>query len=565
MKQKRIQINWQQLLIATGFFMFSGFTGAANFDALNQSESNFQNIEQTGPDNGGSNSSSILNSLQQSQAESKKDRYLEVLNLIKQSKIQEAQNKVAGLIKQFPDEAQFYNLQALLEILNKNIDGAKKAYNKALEIDRNNAAAHLGLAKMALDANDFATAKERANSVLAFNEKFTSAYLVLADVAFKQKNNDEVERVLRTGLDKVKGNIIQSAELLGVLGRFYMSQKQPEKFVTAAEELVNQSKEDTKALALLAGAQILNKQSDAAEATLAKIIKKDPSDINHRLLLVKLLSNKPDKEKEILSLLDETAKIDGNNHQADIFKVAYLIKLNRNQEALTIAENLEKKYPKLAIGKLLKGDVALAEKQFDKALALYQQAHAIEANNTVLFAIADILKSQGKSDEAIALLEKESAKDNKNNGIHFKLATLHQLQNKLDKAQLHYEAMLNQQADNPLALNNLAWLYLQQNNPKALEFAKKAHELAPDASAITDTYGYILLKQGKASDGLPLIEKAVAETPKDNTMQYHLAEAYAANNNKAKAIEILEKLVAPDVSFTEKADAEALLKKLKAE
>jgi putative PEP-CTERM system TPR-repeat lipoprotein len=562
MKNKKSQLKHSLALVILGLLSSSPLVFAANFDSLDHSQSNFGGLDQDTPESA-AGKSSILNSLQHSEIDSKKERYFEVLNLLKQNKLDDAQNKIATLLKQSPNEPQFHNLQALLETLKKNPAGAQQSYQKAIDLDKNNLVAQLGLAKLALDAGDLNKTQEHANKILAMNDKLTSAYLILADVAHKQKNNDVVERILQSGHDKVKGNITQEMELVSVLGRFYVSQKQPDKLLTLADDMVKRHNGNTRALSVLAGAQIANNKQDLAEQTLKQIIKQETRDINHRLLLAKLMSNKPEKEKEVLQLLDETSKIDANNPQADVYKAAYFIKLKRNPEALAVSEKIEKQFPKLAIGKLLKGDVFLSDKQWDKAIGQYQQVYKIEPNINVLFKITDIMQSQGKLPEAIALLDTESVKDNKNSALHFKLAILYQQQNNLNQAQLHYEAILSQQADNALALNNLAWLYSQQNNPKSLELAKKAHTLAPDAAAITDTYGYILLKQGQLKEALTVLEKATATAPKDNDMQFHLAQAHAANDDKQKAVEILENIVKSEQTFSEKSAAEKLLNQLK--
>jgi putative PEP-CTERM system TPR-repeat lipoprotein len=562
MKNKKINFNHRLVVIGIGLLASGSLTHAANFDSLDHTPSNFGSLEQATPDST-SGSDSVLNSLQQSQADNKKDRYVEVLNLLKQNKIDEAQSKISVLLKESPEEPQFYNLQALVDTFKKDTAAAQQSYQKAVDLDKSNLAAYLGLAKLALDAGDFPTASDHANKLLAINNKFTSAYMVLADIAYKQKNNAEVERLLQSGLQKIKGNVAQEIEFISMLGKFYVAQKQPEKLLALADDLVKHNTGNTQALALLAGAQIANTKPDLAEQTIRQIIKKDERDINHRLLLVKLMSSNPKNEADILQLLDETANIDTNNPQANVYKAAYLIKLKHTQEALALADKLEKQFPNLAIGKLLKADAYLSDKQLDKALENYKLVYKTEPNNNVLFTMADIMQSKGKTNEAIALLDAESAKNSKNDAIHFKLATLYQLQNNFSQAQIHYEAVLNHQADNALALNNLAWLYSQQNNPKSLELAKKAYGLAPDSGAIADTYGYILVKQGMAKDALPILEKATSIAPKDNDIQFHLAEAHAATDNKAKAIEILEMIMKSEQSFSEKAQAEALLTRLK--
>ncbi|WP_394754022.1 tetratricopeptide repeat protein [Crenothrix sp.] len=563
MKNKKNKLSNNFALVMLGLLSSSSLSFAANFDALEQSQSSFDSLEQSLPENA-AGKPSILNSLQQSEVDSKKDRYFAVLNLLKQNKLNEASTKIDALLKQSPNESQFHNLQALLEMLKKNPAGAQQSYQKAVDLDKSNLAAQLGLAKLALDAGELNKAKDYADKVLAVNNKLASVYLMLANIAYKQKNTAEVERILQDGHEKVKGNLDQEIELVNTLGRLYVLQKQPEKLLVLVDDMVKRHNGDTRALSVLAGAQIVNTQTDLAEQTLKQIIKQNKSDINHRLLLIKVISEKPEKEKEVLQILEETSKIDANNPQADVYKAAYFIKLKRNPEALAVAENIEKKFPKLAIGKLLKGDVFLSDKQWDKAVEQYQKVYKIEPNTQVLFKIADILQSQNKLPEAITLLDAESIKDNANPAIHFKLATLYQQQNNLSQAQLHYEAILNQQADNPLALNNLAWLYSQQNNPKSLELAKKAYALAPDAPAINDTYGYVLLKQGQTKEALNILEKATVAAPKDNDMQFHLAQAHVANDGKQKAIEILENITKSEQDFSEKSAAQKLLGQLKA-
>ena len=87
------------------------------------------------------------------------------------------------------------------------------------------------------------------------------------------------------------------------------------------------------------------------------------------------------------------------------------------------------------------------------------------------------------------MLDKALEKNPKNTNIHFKLATVYQQLNDTVQAEKHYQAILAVLPENILALNNLAWLYAQQNNSQAMELAKKAYAKAPESAAIADTYG----------------------------------------------------------------------------
>ncbi|MBL1264942.1 tetratricopeptide repeat protein [Methylomicrobium sp. RS1] len=545
------------LIMAIGFLALNPLCEAAIYELEDNQKSILEPLN-----NESERLPSFLESINQAEKNKTKLNFEEVISLVKQNKIVEAQNKVSDLLRQYPNESQYYNLQALLYTLKKDLAKADQNFEKAIQLDSRNVLAYIGAAKFALDNGQFDKAKGYANKALGVNDRVIGAYLVLADIALKQKNINEVEKVLLTAQEKVKGDITAEIKVIQSLAKFYAIQKQPEKMLTVGNELVKRYPDDNKALSVLVGAQIINKNLPAAEATLHQIIGQDKQDIANRLLLARLLSTQSGKEKEVLKLLDEADQISPDKPEAQVFKTAYLIKLKHYQEALDLAVRVDKQSPKLVLGKLLKGDVYLAEKKLDKAIEMYRQAYKLQPSNKVLFTLADIMTIQKKQSDVINLLNNALEKDGKNGAIHFKLATVYQQQNDNKQAEAHYKAILEGQPDHVLALNNLAYLYFQQSNPKALELAKKAYEKAPESAAILDTYGYILVKQGQPKEGLLLLEKAASLASKSSDIQFHLAEAYSVNGDDQKAVEILKPLVNAEQSFLEKNAAVSLFNKL---
>ena len=542
----------------------SSLAMAANYELLDSHQHSFKNLEQITPDTPEQGHSiSIIDSFHQSTENNKKNQVLEALRLLKENKLDDAQKIISDLLQRNPNVADYHNLNALLETLKKNPTAAQQNYDQTIKLDPKNIMAYLGSAKLALDNGQLDKAKDYANKALSINDKTLNAYLVLADVAYKQKDNAEIEKLLQAAQDKVKGNITEEIDVIKNAGKYYALQKQPEKILALTEELRSRYPDNTSVLSLLAQAQIINNKKSLAEETLLKLISLDKGNISNRLLLIKLMSEQPDKEQETLKLLDETAQLTPNNLEALIYKTAYLIKLKQTPEALKLADKIDSLFPKLVLGKLLKGDVYLADKKLDKASEMYQKAYKIEPNDRILFIMVDLLVIQKKQANAIKLLNSALEKNNKNIAVHFKLATIYQQQNNTQQAEAHYKAMLAQQADNALALNNLAVLYSQQNDPQALEYGKKAYEKAPESAAVLDTYGSILVKQNQAKEGLFLLEKAAGLALKEPNIQFHLAESYVANNNPEKAIEILAPLVQAEADFTEKKAATDLLEKLK--
>jgi putative PEP-CTERM system TPR-repeat lipoprotein len=563
MKNKSLITKPTRAIVVISLMVASFFAMAAKYETLSPQPDILSNHNPNSVlQNESWNSPSILDSMQQEKNNAKKRGYSEVLDLLKQKKLDEAGVKLAPLIKQSPESTELYNLQALLETLKKDTAAAIQNYQKAISLDKNNILANLGLSKLALDSGDLTKAKDYASKTLAINGKLVSAYLLLADIAYSQKNYNEVESVLTTALAKNKGDLLAELEVIQNLGKLYAAQKQPEKMLVLGEDLAKRYPNDNKALSLLAGTQIINNKKSLAEDTLTKIIAKDKTDSNDRLLLANLLSENAGKEKDVINLLDEAIAIAPNKPQAFIFKTAYLIKLKHLAEALELAKLTDKKFPDLAAGKLLLGDIFMAEQKLDQALDNYQESYKTQANDKVLFTITDILIAQKKLPDAIKLLNTELAKNSNSKTIHFKLASIYQQQNDFRQAEKHYNTILAEQPNNALALNNLAWIYSQENNPKSLELAKKAFSNAPESGAIADTYGYILIKQNQQQEGLKILEKAASLAPTENDIQFHLAEAYSVNEQQAKAIEILNRIVKDDQNFMEKSAALNLLDKL---
>jgi Tfp pilus assembly protein PilF len=187
MKNNTLRVKRRLIAIAISI-LTSSSTMAAIYDLPENQQSNFNDLDQIGvqPDELES-SSSFLETLQQNENSNKKKSYLEIFDLLKQNKLADARTEITALLAQNPREPEFYNLQALLEILEKDTTSARQSFQKAIQLDPDNLTAYLGLAKLTLDADDLNKAKEYSNKALAINNKSIKAYLVLADIAHKEK------------------------------------------------------------------------------------------------------------------------------------------------------------------------------------------------------------------------------------------------------------------------------------------------------------------------------------------------------------------------------------------
>jgi len=77
-----------------------------------------------------------------------------------------------------------------------------------------------------------------------------------------------------------------------------------------------------------------------------------------------------------------------------------------------------------------------------------------------------------------------------------------------------------------------------------------------------DTYGWVLLAQGKREQGLDLLQKAAIAAPENPDIAYHAISALHDTGAVAKAREQLERLLAKHSEFSTRKDAEALLARM---
>ena len=96
-------------------------------------------------------------------------------------------------------------------------------------------------------------------------------------------------------------------------------------------------------------------------------------------------------------------------------------------------------------------------------------------------------------------------------------------------AKAQYEAMLP--TDNPVVLNNLAWIYMGEGDPRAVEMARQALAAAPNNPDIEDTLGWILVNQGNLDEGLELLQSSAKALPDNPSVHYHLGVAHAENGD----------------------------------
>ena len=139
------------------------------------------------------------------------------------------------------------------------------------------------------------------------------------------------------------------------------------------------------------------------------------------------------------------------------------------------------------------------------------------------------------------------------------LADAYFVDNESSKAIAHYERVIGLIPDDLNALNNLAWLYQEREDPRAIRLADRAAQLAPDNAAILDTAGWSHFRLGNRQRGMELLRKAASLAPDDPDIQYHLAAGLINTGQADEGKRLLAKIVESGGEFASRGDAERLL------
>jgi len=197
---------------------------------------------------------------------------------------------------------------------------------------------------------------------------------------------------------------------------------------------------------------------------------------------------------------------------------------------------------------ILKKDFLEAENVLNKAIKIDQD------NVAAILLLGELSQNLGKQAEAVSLYKQAIEKNPAKIEPYLRLSAIYEEQKKYDAAIKMYEEVLKLDSKNIFASNNLAYIYLQndQNLDRALDLAQNAMEFASENPMVMDTLGLVYYKKGLYPKAIRLFEQCIEKIKNDPRLFYHLGLAYRENGQKEKAKEALNKAISFNSDFPEK-------------
>ncbi|MES2151411.1 MAG: XrtA/PEP-CTERM system TPR-repeat protein PrsT [Pseudomonadota bacterium] len=479
-----------------------------------------------------------------------------VLTELRLKHFDKAQAAIKTLEAAQPTDPVVQNLKGGVYMAKDDVVNARASFERAITLQPAYVPAVINLAQLSLKEKKPEEAKQRLLAFLEVNKKNVEVMSFLAKLAENQNKPEEV-LMWRERASNENPDAVAPALQLGML---YLRTGQAQKSLTLLRKLQVANPQNPDVLSLLGQAQLGTNELPGALETYNKLAGVAPkSGLPHfRLAMVHMAMKNPtaamDDLKKAVSIEPELmeaqfamAELAGNSGKFD--------------QAMAIAKSVQQMHPKLAAGFTLEGNIQIAQHKPALAKRPFEQAYAITKEPAQFIKLHGLMRAMGQDKEAAALLAQWQALHPADQQVMLYQAEIDLASKQYKAASDRLEAVLKQNPNSAAALNNLAWAYQQQQDPRALKTAEQANGLAPDNPAIMDTLGWLLVEKGDLKRALPLLQKAVGLAPQAPDIRYHLAFGLNKSGDKAGARKELEQVVAAK-NYAQIEQARALLKSL---
>ena len=465
---------------------------------------------------------------------------------------------VAALERKQPGKPMAPHLRGQVLLLKQDKAAARAAFEQAMVRDAAYFPAVAALASLDLADQQPAAAQARFDALLRRNPADVQARLALAELA--QRNGATREAVATLLDNAVKAQPGNPAVRLALVDH-HLASANPKAGLLAAQAGLAALPDNTDLLGRLARAQLATGEHQQAIITYTRLASLLPKSAAGPLGLAEaqLAANDPvaaqRSVKRALDLVPDALP-------AQRLGIRLALRQRQPAAALALAKDVQRQRPRLAEGHLLEGEIHLADKHWDLALAALRKASTLDTPGQAPARLHQVLRAAGKAAEADAFAASWPKAHPEDGLFLFYLGDLALAQKNLPLAEQRYQAVLQLLPDHALSLNNIAWLLLQQNKPGALAYAERAVKASPNMPALMDTLALASAADGQLPRAISLQKQVVAMRPDEPSLRLNLARFYAQAGEKRLAKAELDRLAALGDRFPRQPEAAALLKSL---
>lgn len=454
-----------------------------------------------------------------------------------------------------------------VQVVRLDFAGARTSFETALRTAPQSVAARLGLVRLALTEGRFEEAERLLGEVLQRDPDNAEALGRLTGLL-----NGPRPREARAVLERAQAaNPGEQALFIALAGALLRANEAERAVQVLDSEPARAGRRGAIGLMALAEARAALGQWAEAEAASRQALAAEPTSVPARQQLANILLRRGEV-RTAETLIEEGLRNAPGNAALQGSLVGLAQQSAGLDAALTVADRLAARPGAMPAAAVLRGDLLLGARRAAEAAEAYAAMAARAPSETLAIRQAGALGLAGRQAEAATVLRAWLERAPDSIGALAALSQFDLVAGRTAEAERALERVVATQPRDAVALNNLAWLLAERGGTaelaRARELAERAYFLSP-TGAVSDTLGWVVLRQGDAPRALPLLRQAVAlsVTPQgepDRSKAFRLASALAATGERAEALRLLDGALGGNAGFPERVAAEQLAARLRA-
>lgn len=403
------------------------------------------------------------------------------------------------------DDARPYLLAGDVYVKLEDFKAAKIEFSKAKELSNGGPIPKLALINLELLQGNLDLAKEMLDAVL---QEHPTNVTALATFYLISKQQGEQA----AGLEKIKSTFDKNQTNIAIrllLARVWLVEQRYSEVITLLDSLDDSENLPKEYWATLGRSLIRDNQRQGATQHYDKWLSFAPNDkdaVIGKLFLLDSQNKFAEGAKLTQSFL-----VNRDDVQMQILDTHFLLMKSDFEAAQKSYDKLPAEVLEEPVSKGFLARFQLSRKELEPALVNAEIAYDATNNSRNLLLVIHILDLLEQADKSLLFLE-EHLEEKPNDLVARMLFAERQIGGDIGAAMVTYKKALQQNPNNYIANNNLAYLYLQQGEIDiAKQFAEKAAELNPDSVETLDTLAQIYVADQDYEEALALYKRVVTD------------------------------------------------------
>ena len=451
----------------------------------------------------------------------------------------EALKAIAKLEQKAPKDPAGAELRGRAMKMLNDLPGARKAFEDALQRNKSYAPALAQLTALDVQDGKAKLAMKRLQDILAVDRDNSQVLTMMAALSVQTgATSAEVLDLLERA---TKADALNLNAWMYLLTRHFRAGDM-QAGMLAAQSAVKFIPDNVQLMDMAGRIQLAAGSVNQANSTYADLIRVAPrSPAGYMgLAAAQLVSGNLEAAAKVMQPLiamDPTS-VDAQRLVADI-----AIRRRQFAEAMVIARNLQRLYPKVAVGYILESQAESAQGRQQAAIAALRLGVEKEMPEAAPVLLHDALLRNAETEPAKQFAYAWLTKHPKDSQFMTYLGDTELDAKKWGAASRQYERALAIDPTNVGALNNGALALIQQNDPRAMEYAQRAVAIQPNRPEVLDTLAQVFVSRKEYAQAIVALRQAVARATDPSPLRLSLAEVYVASGDPASAVSELQLLV----------------------